>query len=130
MRVQSYWTLVLIITIIAAVAWAVVATLAEPDTGTGGVVLFFVSAGATICGFAMMVTLWAWCRGGRCARDHRRVLRALRHGILAGIVATTLIVMKFAGLFIWWTVLMVVGVALLVELYVILVKPYPKSLNR
>lgn len=123
MRVQAYWTLIFLITIVAMVSWAVVATLIDPvGGGAWGSVLFFGSAAATACGIGMMLMLWVWCRAGRCAHKHHRVLRALRHGVLLGGLITAFAIMQFVGVWTWWTALMVSGFVVLIELYAILIR--------
>lgn len=100
----------------ALLAWLGVIILLDPgETGTLGMVVFFVSLLALLTGISTLFVTWAYRKGLGDREVVHHLSGAFRQAILLSLYVLGVIYFQYARILTWWDALLLFAVVLLVE---------------
>ncbi|RLC37875.1 hypothetical protein DRH29_00465 [candidate division Kazan bacterium] len=117
MPVKGYLIGTSIATLLTLVAFLLVLFYFDPTTaGLVGVILFFISLGATLMGLITLL-LYLFVRRKFLENPIKAYTISLRGGILLGAILISAGILKSLGALNWWNTAMIILVALVLEIY-------------
>jgi len=101
----------------ALLAWLGVIILLNPEqTGTVGIIIFFVSLLALLTGSFTLLVTWVYRKGLGDKEVGHHLGGAFRQASLLALYVLLIVFFQYAQILIWWDALLLFGAVLLVEL--------------
>ena len=129
MNLKEFLIAIGVATLLAIGGWVIVLTRVDPETaGWAGVILFYLTAFASIVGICAF--LGTWIRARKAAHPHliiREVKIALRHAIFIATMGLGALALASANALRWWIWVLFIVVICVIEYVFLLIQDHRRS---